>query len=102
MYMNMRKLLLPVLFSAVCFPGISQEKWDLKRAVDYAVANNISVKQADVQARIAAVQYKRTRLAQIPSLNVSGNIAYRSGRNQDPVTFDLITQGFLSNGYNLQ
>jgi outer membrane protein len=97
-----RKLLLSILFTALLFTGITQEKWDLKRSVEYAVANNISVKQADVQARLAAVQYKQTKMAQIPSLNLSGNLAYRSGRNQDPVTFDLITQGFVSNGYNLQ
>lgn len=102
MCMNMRKVLLHLICCAVWFSGSGQEKWDLKRAVDYAVANNISVKQADVQARLAAAQYKQTKLAQIPSLNVGGNVAYRSGRNQDPVNFDLITQGFLSNGYNLQ
>jgi outer membrane protein len=100
--MNMRKILFCFLFIATAFSTFSQDKWDLKRAVDYAIANNISVKQADVQARIAAVQYKQTQLAQIPSLNLSGNVAYRSGRNQDPVNFNLITQGFLSNGYNLQ
>lgn len=87
---------------AIGFSATSQEKWDLKRAVEYAVANNISVKQADVQARLAAVQLKQSVLSQIPAANLSGNVAYRSGRNQDPVNFDLITQGFLSNGYNLQ
>ena len=100
--MNMRKVLFSVVFTSVSFIGFTQEKWDLKKAVEYAIANNISVKQADVDARIAAIQYKQTRMAQIPNLNLSGNVAYRSGRNQDPVNFDLITQGFLSNGYNLQ
>jgi outer membrane protein len=98
----MRKFLVSICFLSLGYTGFTQEKWDLKRAVDYAIANNISVKQADVQARLAAVQYKQTRLSQIPVLNLSGNVAYRSGRNQDPVNFDLITQGFLSNGYNVQ
>ncbi len=98
----MRKFLVSIFFAAVGYTGFAQEKWDLKRAVEYAIANNISVKQADVQARLAGVQYKQSKLSQIPVLNLSGNVAYRSGRNQDPVNFDLITQGFLSNGYNLQ
>ena len=51
----MRKILLCFVSTAVAFSGFSQEKWDLKRAVDYAIANNISVKQADVQARMADV-----------------------------------------------
>jgi outer membrane protein len=100
--MIMRKILLSVVLLTVVLTGFSQEKWDLKRAVEYAVANNISVKQADVQARIAAVQYKQTQMAQIPSLNLSTNLAYQSGRNQDPVNFGLITQGFVSNGFGLQ
>jgi outer membrane protein len=100
--MKMRKILLCFVSTAMAFSAYSQEKWDLKRAVEYAIANNISVKQADVQARIAAVQYKQTRLSMIPSLNMGGNLSYGSGLNQDPVTFRLITQGFVSNGYNLQ
>jgi outer membrane protein len=100
--MKMRKILLCFVSTAMAFSAYSQEKWDLKRAVEYAIANNISVKQADVQARIAGVQYKQTRMAMIPSLNLNSNISYGSGLNQDPVTFRLITQGFVSNGYNLQ
>ncbi len=100
--MIMRNLIASLFLVAIGFSVSGQDKWDLKRAVEYAIANNISVKQADVQARLAAVQLKQSQLSQIPAANFSGNVAYRSGRNQDPVNFDLITQGFLSNGYNLQ
>jgi len=41
-----------ILFIILCsFSSYAQEKWDLRRAVEYAIANNISVKQADLQAR---------------------------------------------------
>ena len=33
------------------------EKWDLRKCVEYAMENNISVQQADVQARIIALTY---------------------------------------------
>lgn len=70
--------------------------------MEYALANNISVKQQDVQARLTALTYAQSRLSQYPTLNLNGNVAYSSGRNQNPVTFDLITQSYLSSGYTLQ
>ena len=39
----------------------AQDNWDLRRCVDYAMANNITVQQADVQARLAALQTKLSR-----------------------------------------
>jgi outer membrane protein len=81
---------------------LAQDKWDLRRAVEYALINNISVKQEDVQARLTALQLKQSKLSQYPSANLSGNVGYSSGRNQNPVTFDLITQGYLFSNYSLQ
>ncbi len=81
---------------------MAQERWNLKRAVDYALANNISVKQQDVQARITELQLKQSKLSQYPSANTSANIGYSSGRNQNPVSFDLITQGYLFSNFSLQ
>ena len=76
----------------------AQEKWDLRRCVDYAVAHNISIKQSDVQAKISSVQYKENKLSQYPNATISGNGAYNSGRNQDPTTYSLITQSYISSG----
>ncbi|HTB53476.1 MAG TPA: TolC family protein [Ferruginibacter sp.] len=80
----------------------AQEKWDLRHCVDYALANNISIKQTDVQAKIAQLQYKENKLSQYPAANFTGDGAYNSGRNQDPTTFSLITQSYLSAGFQLQ
>ncbi|HUR11831.1 MAG TPA: TolC family protein [Flavitalea sp.] len=80
----------------------AQEKWDLRRSVEYALQNNISVKQSDVQSRISELTLKQSRLSQFPTLNLGGNVGYSSGRNQDPTTFSLITTGYLSSGFSLQ
>lgn len=80
----------------------AQEKWDLRRSVEYALANNISVKQADVQARLQDLVLRQARLSQFPTLNLGGNVGYSAGRNQDPVNFTLITTGYLSSGFSLQ
>lgn len=83
-------------------PVLAQDKWDLKRSVDYALAHNISIRQQDVQARYAALTTKQGKLSQLPNASFSGNLALSSGRNQDPTTFSLITTSYLSSGYNLQ
>lgn len=80
----------------------AQEKWDLLRCVNYAMDNNITVRQTDLQSKTAALQLKQSRLGQIPSLNFSGGPGYNSGRNQDPTTFSLITQSYLSANMQLQ
>ncbi|MBS1920230.1 MAG: TolC family protein [Bacteroidetes bacterium] len=82
--------------------SFSQEKWDLRKCVTYALQNNISVKQADLQIRFAELDFQQSKLAKYPFLNFGGNLGYSSGRNQDPTSFSLITTGYLSNGYSLQ
>ncbi|MBS1656002.1 MAG: TolC family protein, partial [Bacteroidetes bacterium] len=83
-------------------PVTTAEKWDLRKCVDYALENNISVKQADLQIRFAELELKLGKMAQLPGAQLSGNLGYSSGRNQDPTTFSLITTGYLFNNYSLQ
>ena len=77
--MTIRKIV-SLLATTFLLSGVSaQEKWDLKRAVEFAVANNISVKQADVQARIAALNLKQSRLQQLPTVNINGSAGVYGG-----------------------
>jgi outer membrane protein len=80
----------------------AQDKWDLRKCVDYAVEHNISVKQADLQTRFSELVLKQTKLSQYPSLGFNGNLGLSSGRNQNPTTFGLITTSYWSNSYALQ
>ena len=58
-------------------------KWDLRRCVEYALTNNISVRQSDIQARLSAISLKQSKLEQIPSLSFSGNHGFSFGRSLD-------------------
>ena len=87
------------LFSQLCN---AQQKWNLQTIVDYAKANNINVRLSDVQTKVAAVNYKQSKLSQYPNANLSANTAVNSGSNQDPTTFSRITQTYLSAGLQLQ
>lgn len=97
-----RKILLAVLFGCLVLSTYSQDKWDLQRCVNYAVANNISIKQADIQARIAELNFKQSKLVQYPTLNASANTGLSSGRSISPTTNEFTTDQLLNGGFNVQ
>jgi len=98
----MRILILSAFFSISALSALAQEKWNLKTIVEYAMANNLVVKQNEVQAKIAAVTLKQSKLSQYPSANFTANSGVNSGSNQDPTTFSRVTQTYLANGFQLQ
>lgn len=95
-------LLLYVSLFLLIRTAYAQEKWDLKRCVDYAIANNISVKQADVQARLARLTLSQSKLQQIPTLTFATGIGVNSGYTLNPTSFSLNTTTTLYNNYSLQ
>ncbi len=80
----------------------AQDTWDLRRCVDYAMANNISVLQADVQARQAAIQTRLSRAGTIPTINFNTQAGYQFGRNIDPTTNLFTNQQVFFQSYSLQ
>jgi len=78
------------------------EPWDLRRCVEYALQNNISVRQADLQARFSEVTYSQAKAGQFPSLNFNSSPAYRFGRSENPATGVLVDNNFFSLGMQLQ
>ena len=83
-------------------PAKTEDKWDLRKCVEYALEKNITVRQADLQIRFAQLELQQSKMAQYPGANFNTNLGVSSGRNQDPTSFSLITTSYLSNNYSLQ
>ena len=67
------------------------KKWTLEECVKYALENNISIKQSELDTQTAAID-KRGALGKfLPSLNTSASHSWNIGLNQD------ITTGLLRN-----
>ena len=98
-YLRISLLLAAITVSAA--NAHAQEKWPLKRCVDYALANNISVRQSDIQARLAAVTLKQNRFGQYPSANLTSNTGYQFGRSVDRTTNTYTNQQALFQSFNL-
>lgn len=80
----------------------AQDKWDLRKCVDYALANNISVKQQDIQARIAQLTFNQSKLSRYPNLNFTTNLGLNTGRNIDRTTNQFTTSTTFYNTFGLQ
>lgn len=96
----MRKLILAACLTAFLCSVQAQEKWSLRQCVEYALANNISVKQQDIQARLVELTYKQSKLQQYPSANISGNAGINAGRSIDPTTNQFTTSQIFFSGLN--
>ncbi len=94
-------LLACILLLATSKIHAQQDTWDLRRCVEYAIANNISVKQADVTARTFALQAKFARAQIYPNVgfNTSGGLNF--GRSVDPTSNQYTTNSVLFQSYNL-
>ena len=89
-----------IIFSAV--PVLAQDKWDLKRSVEYAWEHNVTVKQASIQAGIDSLTLKQNRLSQYGFASGNSNLGLQFGRSIDPTTNQFTTTQLLFQQYNLQ
>ncbi len=78
------------------------EQWDLAKCVDFALKNNISVRQTDLQSRLSALTYQQNKAGQLPTLNINSSVGYRLGRSENPTTGVLEDNNFLNMGVQLQ
>lgn len=77
------------------------KKWTLIECVQYALENNISVKQSELDIETADIE-RLTALGNfIPSLNVGAGVSENTGLSFNPVTNNAQTTTFLSASGNI-
>lgn len=99
--MNKIYILLFSIISVNAYTQVPNEKWDLRKCVEYAIKNNITLKQSEVQARITALQHQSNKLAVYPTANFATGLGMQFGRSVDPTTNQFTTTQLLSNNFNL-
>lgn len=77
----------------------AQEQWDLRRCVEYALANNIALRQSDIQRKTSELLYQQNRKARIPTADFNTNTGYQFGRSIDPTTNLFTNQQLLFQGF---
>ncbi len=97
----MKRLFFVLLLTVIYAAALCQEKWSLKRCVDYAIVNNISVKQADVQARFDKLTHHQSVLALYPRINSQHSTGLQFGRSIDPTSNQFTTNEILFANHGL-
>ncbi len=82
--------------------AVAQDKWDLRRCVEYALANNISIKQADIDSRVSKLTFEQSKWAQFGTANANTQVGLNFGRSIDPTNNIYVDQQGLSQQYSLQ
>ncbi|WP_188048873.1 TolC family protein [Flavobacterium sp. GP15] len=67
------------------------KKWTLEECVQYAIKNNISIKQTELDSKVALIDKRGAIGKFLPSVNASASHSWNIGLNQD------ITTGLLQN-----
>ncbi len=61
--------------------GYSQKKWSLTDCINYAIENNIEIKQSEINTATNEINLQQSKLDLIPSLNASASQSYGWGRS---------------------
>jgi outer membrane protein len=87
----MKRLLVITCTCLLLFPGIlfsQQRVWSLEDCINYAIENNIQIKQQVIQTEFQKNNLDLARLKLLPTLNGSASHNYSFGRALDQTTYD--------------
>ena len=79
----------------------AQEEWPLERCIQYALENNLNIKQAELGVEYASLDQSQSRHSRYPSLNASTSLNSNFGRSIDPSIDAFVTSNFISNGVSM-
>ncbi|MFC0603839.1 TolC family protein [Winogradskyella pulchriflava] len=92
----MKKPIIIILLLIGLVGQTQNKKWTLKECVQYALENNISVKQSELDIEMAEVEKLTAKGNFIPSLNAGAGVSENTGLGFNPITNNAQTTTFLS------
>ncbi len=79
----------------------SQEVWTLEKCVEYALSNNIQVKQQLLQVKNESAMLQQDKLSLLPSLNGGASHGYNFGQTVDRYTNQFATSRVQTDNFYL-
>lgn len=85
----------------ISFLSQAQNEWTLKKCIDYALQNNISIKKSELSLTGKKINLDQSKQSLLPSVsaNASQNLSW--GRNINPVNNTYIEQNVSSNQFGI-
>lgn len=89
----------------ILLPGLTgksqSQQWSFKQCIDYALENNLNIKQKSLSKDMTALNLEKTRANRIPSLSASANQNLSFGRSLDTYTNSYTNNNTASNDYSV-
>lgn len=90
-----KRILIFLLFIGVNLFA-QEKKWTLQECVDYAIKNNISVQQSELDLKVSEIEKLEAIGGFLPSLNGNANYSVNTGANINPATNQFENETFKS------
>lgn len=88
----MKRLTTILALSLIVFSSFAQEKWTLEKCIDYALENNIVIKQYQINSEYRQNEYNQAKFNKLPSVSASASQGVNFGRSETlDGTFDNFT-----------
>jgi len=100
-YYKLLFLGLVTLSSAKAF-GQSDTSLSLQKCIDIAIKNNLDVKQSELKAQSARIDFMQAKESMLPTLNANINHGINQGRNINPFTNTYVNQSLTYGNYSLE
>ena len=98
----MKQIFVVLCIAFFTFHLTAQVSWSLKKCIQYAKANNLNLKQAEIGIRQAQLDEKAAKYARLPSVNGNIDGGFNFGRAIDPTTNDFRNQRVGINSFRIQ
>lgn len=85
----------------LCLNLKAQEKWTLNDCIRYAIKNNLQLRNARMDEKLAHLNYNQSKWNLLPGVSASSSASMNYGRSIDPNTNGIITTAFFNNSYSL-
>jgi outer membrane protein len=76
--------------------------WSLEECIKYAIKNNVTVMQNEIQVDAAISNLQQSRASRYPNVNASASQGFNFGRSVDPGSNDFVNQTVSTNNFGLQ
>jgi len=80
---------------------LNDSMWSLKRCIQYAVENNLTVKKSALDLEQAEVNFKQAKASRLPNVNAGGSQSLSKGASSDPITYEFVSQTIHSSSASL-
>jgi len=84
----LKKFILTVLIIIYTFSIFSQDTWSLERCINYALENNIQIKQQELNTKYHSNNYNQSKTGVLPNLNFTASRTYSYGKALDYLDYN--------------